>query len=519
MSKLILYARALPLVTKAMSVTYLVLSLTAILLRLQASTNIDEVSDPSYAASQDPARFLILRPGFIASYPWTIMTSTFVETNLVFLLCGLAGLVAIGSFLERQWGGRSFALFVLVTTMVPALTAAVVSIALYAVRGSAHSSILYATHVGGLAGLVSAFTVGLKQLMPEYSVKLFGGALSFRMNDLPGVYTLVAPIMFTLLGDLGSVLLVNIGFLEAFVYLRFYRREGSLYGDRSEAFAFTTFFPEFVQPLIARLSNALYGAAVACKLITSDEGYRQQNVDLEAAVASDSNELFNLQTPEDSDADRRKAIAAKALDMRLGSAGPPSSAASSSTIAATATRSLLPGQFLVGPPHPVSNIRPVKFYIPVDETPQERNYRELREDGLRRDHEFWLDNNRRFELGKEEFERAVVGRAGGCTVDDLSVYYKQYQVDSYERHLKYNRYVWRRNLALVVPGIRAWWQDVWRRRKRKEQAVAMFSEQGFFDREEDPMPGDAGPAVRMARPKDQANDKIDRRAEKIKSYY
>ncbi|KAJ2865089.1 hypothetical protein GGH94_002494 [Coemansia aciculifera] len=187
-------------------------------------------------------------------------------------------------------------------------------------------------------------------------------------------------------------------------------------------------------------------------------------------------------------------------------------------------RSLLPGQFLVGPPHPVSNIRPVKFYIPVDETPQERKYRELREDGLRRDHEFWLDNNRRFELGKEEFERAVVGRAGGCTVDDLSVYYKQYQVDSYERHLKYNRYVWRRNLALVVPGIRAWWQDVWRRRKRKEQAVAMFSEQGFFDREEDPIPGAAGTAVRMTRPEDATNaatgsDKIDRRAEKIKSYY
>ncbi|KAJ2811789.1 hypothetical protein H4S07_001835 [Coemansia furcata] len=334
MSKLVLYARALPLVTKAISATYLVLSLTAILLRLRTTTDADDGSDPSYVASQDPARFLILRPGFIASYPWTILTSTFVETNLVFLLCGLAALVAVGSFLERQWGARSFALFVLVTTMVPALTAAVVSIAIYAVHGSAHSSILYATHVGGLAGLVSAFTVGLKQLMPEYSIKLFGGALNFRMNELPGVYTLVAPIMFTLLGNLGSVLLVNIGFLEAFIYLRFYRREGSLNGDRSEAFAFTTFFPEFVQPLIARLSNALYGAAVTCKLITSDEGYRQQNVDLEVGLEGDSSELSDVVAAEDSDADRRKAIAAKALDMRLGSAGPPSSSAATASVEA-----------------------------------------------------------------------------------------------------------------------------------------------------------------------------------------
>ncbi|KAJ2444424.1 hypothetical protein GGF42_006308 [Coemansia sp. RSA 2424] len=336
MSKLILYARALPLVTKAASVTYLVLSLTAILLRFRSTVDLDSGSDPSYLASQDPARLLILRPGFIASYPWTILTSAFVETNVVFLLFGLAALVAVGSFLERQWGARSFGLFVLVTTTVPALTAALVAIALYAVRGSAHSGILYATHIGGLAGLVSGFAVGLKQLMPEYSVKLFGGALSFRMNELPGVYTLVAPIMFTLLGDLGSVLLVNIGFLEAFVYLRFYRREGSLSGDRSEAFAFATFFPEFVQPLIARLSNALYGAAVACKVITSDEGYRQQNADLEAGRGGDDQELraasAPVAMPEDSDADRRRAIAAKALDMRLGSTGPPSS-----TIVATPT--------------------------------------------------------------------------------------------------------------------------------------------------------------------------------------
>ncbi|KAJ2735530.1 hypothetical protein IW152_001451 [Coemansia sp. BCRC 34962] len=332
MSKLILYARALPLVTKALSVAYLVLSLTAMLLRFGATTDADSGSDPSYIASQDPARFLILRPGFIVSYPWTILTTVFVETNFVLMVIGLALLVAIGGFLERQWGARSFALFVVVATTVPALTAALVSVALYAVRGSAHSGIIYATRVGGLAGLVSAFTVGLKQLMPEYSVKLFGGALSFRMNELPGVYTLLAPIMFTLLSDLGSVLLVNIGFLEAFVYLRFYRREGSLYGDRSEAFAFTTFFPEFVQPLIARLSSALYGVAVACKLITSDEGYRQQNVDLEAGLgSSSSNELDTLAVPEDSNADRRKAIAAKALEMRLGNSGPPPTSSAAAT--------------------------------------------------------------------------------------------------------------------------------------------------------------------------------------------
>ncbi|KAJ1999589.1 hypothetical protein GGI04_004508, partial [Coemansia thaxteri] len=143
----------------------------------------------------------------------------------------------------------------------------------------------------------------------------------------------------------------------------------------------------------------------------------------------------------------------------------------------------------------------------------ERRYREQREDAVQKDHEFWLDNNRRFEQGKEEFERAALGKSG---VDELSVYYKQYQEESFGRHLAYNRYVWRRNLAMVVPGVRAWWQEVWRRRKRKGQAVAVFSEQGFFDREDDGAPemhrrpGTAG---------QQDAGKLDRRAEKIKSYY
>ncbi|KAJ2462271.1 hypothetical protein GGI02_005501, partial [Coemansia sp. RSA 2322] len=320
MNSLILYARGLPLATKATTAVYLVLSVATILLRVQATVDNSAGADPISLASQDPARFLLLRPGFIASYPWTVFTSAFVETNVAFLACGVATLVAVGSFLERQWGARSYALFVLVSTAAPAVTSALVAIALYAVRGSSHSEILYGTRIGGLAALVSGFAVGLKQLMPEYTVRLFSGAVSFRMNELPGMYTLVAPIMFTLLGNLGSVLLVNIGFIEAFIYLRFYRREGSLYGDRSEAFAFTTFFPEFIQPVIARLSGGLYRLAVSCKVITSDEGYRQQNIDLEAGGTTSNREDMRNTAPaiaagsDDSDADRRRAIAAKALE-------------------------------------------------------------------------------------------------------------------------------------------------------------------------------------------------------------
>ncbi|KAI8320216.1 DUF1751-domain-containing protein, partial [Martensiomyces pterosporus] len=261
--------------------------------------------------------FLVLRPGFVISYPWTLVTSAFVEPNPLLLLCDLAALVTVGSFLERQWGPRSYALFFLVTSAIPALTSVLAVIVMYAIRSN--SALLYSTQIVGLPAVLSGFAVGLKQIIPDYNIKLFRGAVSFRMNDLPGLYTLVTPIMFVLLGSLGGVLLVNIGFFEAFIYLRFYKQDGPVRGDRSEAFAFATFFPELVQPLIKRLSAGVYNLAVACKLITSDEGYQQQTM---AGHEEGLGAGYQTEPPvgtEESDADRRRALAAKALEMRLGS--------------------------------------------------------------------------------------------------------------------------------------------------------------------------------------------------------
>ncbi|KAJ1956469.1 hypothetical protein EC988_001334 [Linderina pennispora] len=313
MSNLVQHARGLPLVTKAAAAVYFVFSSASLLLRLRVEPAISD--DPIHLAGLDPARFLLLRPGFIISYPWTVVTTAFVEPNIAFMLCGLAVLVTVGGFLERQWGPRHYALFLLVVGVVPVVTAVLAVIIVCTVR--ADSTLLYTTQIGGLAAMVSGFTVGLKQLIPDYNVKLFRGSVGFRMNDLPGFYTLVAPIMFTLLGRLGGVLLVNIGFFEAFVYLRFYKRDGPIHGDRSDAFAFGTFFPEFAQPVVRRIANGVYWAAVKCRLVMSDEGY-QQAIDLESGVPVRTNpETGEVLVGEESDKDRRRALAARALEARL----------------------------------------------------------------------------------------------------------------------------------------------------------------------------------------------------------
>ncbi|KAJ1643469.1 hypothetical protein LPJ64_004757 [Coemansia asiatica] len=331
MASVVAHMRSLPPATKAVMAATSALSLGTMLVRYRGAADTSDWTT-------DAGRYVQARPGLLLSYPWTILTTSFVEPGIVLLVYGLGMLATVGGFLEQQWGTRGYVNFLLVLAVAPTITASLAVFILHLVRGT--SDVLYTTTVSGLAGILAGFTVGLKQLAPDYTVKLFRGSFGFRVNDLPGFYTLVFPIVFTLMGDLGGVLLVNVGFFEAFVYLRFFKRTGSVRGDRSEAFAFSSFFPEFVQPVVRRVSTAVYSAAVACRVITSEEGYQQaidleavgpvspdaepvasgpvQFAELDAVVASDGPSLT-----EDSDAERRRALATKALDMRLGSSSVP----------------------------------------------------------------------------------------------------------------------------------------------------------------------------------------------------
>ncbi|KAJ1863884.1 hypothetical protein LPJ73_000407 [Coemansia sp. RSA 2703] len=193
-------------------------------------------------------------------------------------------------------------------------------------------------------------------------------------------------------------------------------------------------------------------------------------------------------------------------------------------------RMLLPGQLLVGAPHAVSNIRPLRLSIPFDETPAERTYREQRQAAALEDHLFWQANNMRFEQGKQAFEQHVRDTRGVCTLDDLSAFYRRYQEEEYQRHLEYNGRVWRRNLRMVWPGVCAWWMEVWRRRARKRVAVAAMAANTFYGREGrgDVRRAAEGSASVNASDSVNASESVhastpaadvDRRADKIKSYY
>jgi hypothetical protein len=50
----------------------------------------------------------------------------------------------------------------------------------------------------------------------------------------------------------------------------------------------------------------------------------------------------------------------------------------------------------IGAPDPESNMRLMKFHIPADETPAEKEYREMREETQNLNHQFWAKHNSNF---------------------------------------------------------------------------------------------------------------------------
>ncbi|XP_032128183.1 uncharacterized protein LOC116545868 [Sapajus apella] len=57
----------------------------------------------------------------------------------------------------------------------------------------------------------------------------------------------------------------------------------------------------------------------------------------------------------------------------------------------------------IGPPDKHSNLRPVHFYIPEDESPLEQKLRKLRQETQEWNQQFWANQNLTFRKEKEEF--------------------------------------------------------------------------------------------------------------------
>ncbi len=129
------------------------------------------------------------------------------------------------------------------------------------------------------------------------------------------------------------------GFLTSWTYLRFYKtvfpdldssQPASLRGDASETFAFAEFFPAPVKPFVATVSNQIFEALVAVRICTPFSA-----ADMSAA-RGDSVMQRRAPGGARAEAERRRAIALKALDQRLSAASAGASRAMPQPAAQTA---------------------------------------------------------------------------------------------------------------------------------------------------------------------------------------
>lgn len=167
---------------------------------------------------------------------------------------------------------------------------------------------------------------------------------------------------------LASFLLAAFGFLTSWTYLRFYKAvfpdldasQGpySLRGDASETFAFAEFFPGPAKPLVAAISDQVFNVLVAMRLCTPFSA-AEVSAAAGAGGAGGSGGYHGHRGAAPgsarAEAERRRALALKALDQRLhaATAGRGGAGASPASTIGSAARSASPA-----PPPPAVSAAP-----------------------------------------------------------------------------------------------------------------------------------------------------------------
>lgn len=184
--------------------------------------------------------------------------------------------------------------------------------------------------------LQSALLIALSQLLPTHTLTLFRLPLALRIPQLPLLHTAILAILSpTPLLPPSTLPLSVLSSAVAYTYLRFYRAtipdlssstgvNARLRGDLSDSFAVAEFFPSPLRPAITNLSTHIFNALVAVKLCTpwSDEEMSSRR-GAEGTFGRSGRGAGGARA----EAERRRAIALRALDQRLAAAGGPAKGA------------------------------------------------------------------------------------------------------------------------------------------------------------------------------------------------
>ncbi|WVR06162.1 hypothetical protein IAU60_003192 [Kwoniella sp. DSM 27419] len=306
------FLQTVPLGTRLVTLTILMFSSVALGLNILASQN----TPPEYKGARGvQLPWLVMVPGTSIWYPWTLLTAGFVELTIGGFITTIVTVPFACRYLERIWGLRELLRFIAIVVVGSNVIAFGFSWIVWFVVGAEDA--LYGLPYHGLSGLQVGFLVAFTQLIPEHQVQLLG-----KFKTLPGIHLLISNVLVILTGS-SPYMLIQFGFFVAWAYLRFFKlsENGELRGDRSETFAFQ------YCPYISAAANQVFKLCVRVGLVQAWD---------EQSTASYS--MLPGPGGARAEAERRRAMALKALDARLASGSPAPSvsptAPSSSTVPA-----------------------------------------------------------------------------------------------------------------------------------------------------------------------------------------
>lgn len=192
------------------------------------------------------------------------------------------------------------------------------------------------TTISGGIAIQAGYLVAFKQLVPEHTVAIAKGLIRMRVKHFPAIFLLANTISGLIFGTETAMILAWFGFMTAWTYLRFYRLSPSLStsatgegsfirGDASDTFAFAYFFPEPIHTPIGVVADKVYEFLVAVRVCTPfsaediDAGNEQASARAEGGLPSLMNSAGRGARGggRREEAERRRALALKALDQRL----------------------------------------------------------------------------------------------------------------------------------------------------------------------------------------------------------
>nr|BAH22604.1 hypothetical protein UPA2 [Pholiota nameko] len=268
----------------------------------------------------EAAHYLTIVPGSAFYAPWTLLTSAFVETT-VFEATSLIFVPASLKYLERLWGSVETLKFIVVSIVASNIIALGFNWIEYIATRNA-DLFLFGMHYHGQMALQIAILVAFTQLIPEHQVQILG-VIKARVKSLPMAYLTLSTVL-CFVGFQCPWIIIQFGWFVGWIYLRFYKKNpgesvggADTYGDRSETFSLISWFPPFMHYPLTLLGNLVYSLATRFHLIPN------------AGPDVELGSYGQVPGTARAEAERRRAMALKALDQRLANSSSPTAGSTS----------------------------------------------------------------------------------------------------------------------------------------------------------------------------------------------